>query len=251
MLRLATLSALLSSLLIAAPVAQAQSQDFSSRIDPFGSVDVGSGVMVTLCHIPPGNPANAQTIEVAQAAVPPHLAHGDSLGECLDECDGGQFSVAQTGQTISYAVGDDGDYQTGVAVDPRFTDNGDGTVKDNLTGLIWLRDANCFGSQIWANALSLSNTLADGFCGLVDSSVVGDWRLPNLNELLSLIDYSRSGPSLPSGHPFSEVQSDRYWASTSFVPTPSSAWCVRYHYPGIFADNWADSRRVWPVRGGQ
>ncbi len=87
MLRLATLSALLSSLLIAAPVALAQSQDLSTRTDPFWKVRLSPGVTVTLCHIPPGNPANPQTIEVAQAAVPAHLAHGDSLGACPDEGD--------------------------------------------------------------------------------------------------------------------------------------------------------------------
>lgn len=37
---------------------------------------------VTICHIPPGNPGNAHTIVVGVAAVPAHLAHGDTLGEC-------------------------------------------------------------------------------------------------------------------------------------------------------------------------
>ena len=134
-------------------------------------------------------------------------------------------------------------------MDPRFTENGDGTVSDNLTGLIWLQDANCFGTRRWMDALSDANTLADGECGLADNSVASDWRLPTLNELLSLVDYSQASPSLPSGHPFSGVQSDRYWSSTSFVPTPSTAWCMKYHYPELYADNWADSRRVWPVRG--
>ena len=63
--------------------------------------------------------------------------------------------VPKTGQTISYEPGDDGYYQKGVAwPNPRFTDNGDGTVTDNLTGLIWLKNANCFGTRTWATALS-------------------------------------------------------------------------------------------------
>jgi hypothetical protein len=37
---------------------------------------------VTICHVPPGNPSNAHTIKVDASAVPAHLAHGDSLGEC-------------------------------------------------------------------------------------------------------------------------------------------------------------------------
>jgi hypothetical protein len=41
---------------------------------------------VTICHIPPGNPANAHTIVVAAAAVPAHVQlHGDTLGECGSE----------------------------------------------------------------------------------------------------------------------------------------------------------------------
>ncbi len=52
--------------------------------------------------------------------------------------------MAQTGQTTSFAPGDDGDIQAGVPFPtPRFRDNQDGTVTDNLTGLIWLREANC------------------------------------------------------------------------------------------------------------
>jgi hypothetical protein len=55
--------------------------------------------------------------------------------------------VPQTGQTASYAAGDDGDIQAGVPWPvPRFTDNGNGTVRDNLTGLIWLKNASCLGN---------------------------------------------------------------------------------------------------------
>ena len=45
-------------------------------------------------------------------------------------------------------TGEDGDHQRGVAlVTPRFTKNGDGTVIDNQTGLIWLEDSNCMGEN--------------------------------------------------------------------------------------------------------
>jgi hypothetical protein len=42
---------------------------------------------VTICHIPPGNPDNAHTISVDDNAVPAHLAHGDTLGECYESTD--------------------------------------------------------------------------------------------------------------------------------------------------------------------
>jgi hypothetical protein len=111
--------------------------------------------------------------------------------------------VPKTGQTMSVAPGDDGDLQKGVSLpDPRFTDNGNGTITDNFTGLIWLKNANCFGSQIWANALTSANNLANGQCSLTDGSVAGDWRLPNVRELESLVDFGQFNPSLPLGHPF-------------------------------------------------
>ena len=100
--------------------------------------------------------------------------------------------VAKTGQTTLSATGDDGDLEKGVAwPSPRFTDNGNGTVTDNLTGLIWLKNANADGVKTWANALSYCNSLASGLAGLSDGSVAGDWRLPNVKELHSLIDYGR------------------------------------------------------------
>jgi len=48
----------------------------------------GGEAKVTICHIPPGNPDNAHTIEVGAAALGAHLAHGDTLGECGDEGEG-------------------------------------------------------------------------------------------------------------------------------------------------------------------
>lgn len=65
----------------------------------------------------------------------------------------GGAPVPRTGQTTSYAPGDDGDLQKGVAWPvPRFTDNEDGTVTDNLTGLIWLTNADCpNATRNWAS----------------------------------------------------------------------------------------------------
>ena len=94
--------------------------------------------------------------------------------------------LARTGAQDSYHPGDDGEHQAGVSVSPRFIDNLDGTVTDNLTGLIWLRNADCFGRQDWYGSLAAANGLRDAECGLTDGSAAGDWRLPNVKELQSL-----------------------------------------------------------------
>lgn len=168
------------------------------------------------------------------------------------------IDLPKTGQTATYATGDDGDLQKGVAwPSPRFTDNGDGTVKDNLTGLIWLQDASCDGVMAWSNALDHANELYDGCsdcggddedCGLSDDSSAGDWRLPNVKELQSLIDFSEYNPVLPSGHPFTGVQSSDYWSSTTNADITSTAWRVYMSDGAAVSDDKSSGYFVWSVR---
>jgi len=168
----------------------------------------------------------------------------------------GNFApVPKTGQTTSYGTRDDGALQKGVAwPTPRFTDNGNGTVTDNLTGLIWLKNANCFGtSTTWNEALSDCNNLATGYCGLTDGSKAGDWRLPNLRELQSLVDYSQAKPALPADHPFTNVmQQYYYWSSTTLADGETAAWHM--HLGNGFVSNTDKTFNydcVWCVRGGK
>ena len=171
-------------------------------------------------------------------------------------------SIQQTGQTQSYAAGDDGDLQKGVEwPNTRFTDNSDGTVTDNLTGLVWLKNANCFGGKDWWEALDASNHLADGQCGLSDGSIPGEWRLSNIKELRSLIDHGNDIALLPSGHPFTNVQSDPYWSGTTDASDTNSAWHMPVgestgHFYGILSSPkdknpyFPSVLNVWPVRNG-
>ncbi len=185
--------------------------------------------------------------------------------------------VPKTGQTTCWnaagsvigcvGTGQDGQYQAGIEpkVDAifgtayntpawtgvRFTDNGDGTVTDNLTALIWLKNANCFGTRTWATALTDANALASGSCGLSDGSVAGAWRLPNGNELHSLVDATQSNPALPAGHPFTGVQNDNYWTSTTVDYHTTGAVVVNLPNGGPVGAEKAGGVYVWAVRGGQ
>lgn len=170
-------------------------------------------------------------------------------------------AVERTGQTTSYETGDDGDAQKGVAwPTPRFVDNANGTVTDNLTDLIWLQDANCEtffssdntgqNSRSWYNALTAANSLGNGYCGLSDGSRGGDWRLPNTKELQSLIDCGRHSPALPSNHPFTSVQNSSYWSSATYAFSTTSSWYMNIGAGGMGTSGKGSTLRVWPVRGG-
>ena len=122
-------------------------------------------------------------------------------------------------------------------------------VTDNLTGLVWSEDANLDGLKTWTNALTYTEDVT--VCGYVD------WRLPNSKELFSLIDRSQSGPALPVGYPFTNVQSasapliDLYWSSTTYAFDPTGAWTIDMLLGGLIPLLKTDSAFVWPVRGGQ
>ena len=165
----------------------------------------------------------------------------------------GPAPVPKTGQTTVYGSRDDGYWQQAVGVqwpNPRFTDNLDGTITDNLTGLIWLKHANCFGLRTWDNALSDSNGLADGSCGLTDGSSAGDWRIPNRFELASLLNLSYLDPAISHTPGFTHVQSYYYWSSTTTATNSGIAWYVDMGYGVVSMKPKSDVIYVWPVRGG-
>jgi quinol monooxygenase YgiN len=169
--------------------------------------------------------------------------------------------VAQTGQKQCWdssgtfinclGTGQDGEIQAGVPWPaPRFIDNEDGTVTDNLTGLIWLKNADGFGEVTWAQALTNAHNLASGSSGLTDGSVAGDWRLPNIRELFSLIDYGTGDPCLPAGHPFTDVKSAIYWTGTTLRAAPTLAWMMTLGIAPTVFDLKINANRMWPVRSG-
>jgi Protein of unknown function (DUF1566) len=184
-----------------------------------------------------------------------------------------RLTVAGTIETTSGGVKyPDGSIQNKAAC--RYEDNGDGTVSDCRTGLIWLKDANCketaggivksAGTLNWDNARTWSAALASGVCGLTDGSYAGDWRLPTKTEWMAMVAYAKSrytGPVLTNaagtaqwsnGDPFLNIQANNgYWSSSSGYIT-GSAWVVDtsngYMFGYIMTTN---GMFVWPVRAGQ
>ena len=165
-------------------------------------------------------------------------------------------SVPKTGLTTSFQAGDDGDLQKGVAwPNPRFTvgTGVDGTncVMDNLTGLIWARNANLGGLMTWYNALV--------YCNALNYGGYTDWRLPNRRELLSLVVDGRYEMALcntagtgpwTEGDPFRGVQWTRYWSSSTLFPGTADGWMVDLVYGQMEYELKTITHNVWPVRGG-
>lgn len=166
--------------------------------------------------------------------------------------------LPKTGQTTSYFMSDDGELEKGVAWPyPRFTDHGDGTLTDNLTGFVWLKNADCFGQRTWSLALSDVWALSSGDCGLQDGSNAFDWRVPNRFELESLLALEYNSPTLCDMHGdeqwidgdrFNNVRSNAYWSSTTVGNSPAYAFTVSFHSGFVSGHPKTNEYFVWPVR---
>jgi hypothetical protein len=259
--------------------------DFGSAIPPsrillYDSSDDADNVFTTTLvpepsakpPLKPGNPG----LPGCLAEVAAKEAQIADLQAEIDKLENTAF-VRQTGQTDCYdqsgnplpscdGTGQDGEYQMVVAWPvPRFTDNLNGTVTDNFTKLTWMENANCDGRKPWADAVDFCNNLASGSCGLTDGSNPGDWRLPNINEMVSLIHWGVYNPAVPntmgtgqlsSGDPFINVETlggiPHYWSSTTFIyqPGPAEAFCVPLSSGGIDDLPKTLGLHAWCVKGG-
>jgi hypothetical protein len=153
-------------------------------------------------------------------------------------------------------------------VGQRFEDNGDGTVTDIRTGLVWLKNANPFGRKPWGVAGVFCRMLRSGMAGLTDGSVSGDWRLPSKEELQGIgtdppATWEGGEPSVTwtkPGAPFINVEPDRllgdtrYWTSTIYRGEPPyDGWpiSIRLFYGDTDAYLRLNFFFAWPVRNGK
>lgn len=155
-----------------------------------------------------------------------------------------------TGAIIACAgTGQDGELRAGVAwPNPRFvvgTGATVGCVTDNLTGLMWMREPNTtFPTTTWINALNNANDL--NLCGFTD------WRLPNINELESLINSESADTTIfLSTQGFIGVQVGDYWSSSSLARNAAIAWIVNMNVGDVSVRSKSNSSYVWPVRAGR
>lgn len=158
-------------------------------------------------------------------------------GEVVEEGGGNDWRILKTGQTDSYATGDDGDLQMGAGWPvPRFTDNGDGTVTDNFTGLMWEKSPSTVQKD-WSTALTYAN----------DSTLAGhnDWRLPNRNEIMTLHNFAEyRNDTWLNGQGFANMQFDYYWTSTTLGG--DSARAAIFYLGSRGAAFWANTKNSDP-----
>ena len=158
--------------------------------------------------------------------------------------------VPDTGQpTPGYTdtTGEDCDYNPS-ATQMSYTDNGN-TVTDNLTGLMWVENGTSSGcydgnTRTWEQAIA--------FCENLVYSGYSDWRLPNVKELFSIVEYHVAGTGAPyiNQTRFLNTVSSYYWTSTTYVPNTDYAMSVRFSTGIVDYDYKTNGYYVRPVRAG-
>jgi len=127
----------------------------------------------------------------------------------------------------------------------RYVDCRNGTVTDTVTGLIWLKQADCLAASDYATANHSAAVLHERRCGLRDGSNKGDWRLPTDAEWRATL-----GPLGGLGStPFAGVQAGSYWSSTTNADRPDAAWVADLQTGAVLTVDKSESHYGWPVRG--
>ena len=121
--------------------------------------------------------------------------------------------------------------------------NGDGTVSDLSTGLMWQQQPGNDRLN-WAQALALCEDLV--------LAGYEDWRLPNFKELRSIVDYTAFSPAVDQTF-FPHIPPSQYWSSTTFISPDNQdcAWGIDLDDGDDFFRNKTETHYVWAVRGGE
>ena len=121
-------------------------------------------------------------------------------------------------------------------------------VLDKQTGLVWTKNASHANKKIsWEKAVV--------YCQNFSLGNQKDWRLPTKEELITLLDTSRSHPALPEGNPFIDVREDgkgsSYWTNTELEGDNNYAWIISTSFGQVMDSHKLMDNSVWPVRDGE
>lgn len=118
-------------------------------------------------------------------------------------------------------------------------------VLDKETGLVWEQSPNTNHLSWYTGASQCDSELHGGR---------GGWRLPTIQELLSLVDATQQAPALPPGNPFSNLQlgqTSYYWTNSIAVGTSTDRYIVRFYDGTVTNMSPIDGNEYrWCVRGG-
>ena len=192
------------------------------------------------------------------------------VGQPVDLVCGPTGQPAQTGQTTCYkagvvsaceGTGQDGELRTGVA--RSFTDNGDGTITDNATGLMWEKQSDDGTIHDKDNMYTWNNVFASKVATLNSEAFAGysDWRVPNEFELYSLVNLGADHPATYSVFNSDCVEActvltcscpptGTHWSSSTYHSTPSAAWVVHFYDGTTYLYHKDFSNFVRAVRSG-
>jgi len=139
----------------------------------------------------------------------------------------------------------------GLADVPTFTAStvgADHIATDNGTGLVWAAydtEAGCNGGVALAQAAAIT------YCDGLTFATKSDWRLPNIKELVSIVDYTIAwpGPTIDMTI-FTSAKNQRYWSSTTLAGSADSAWGVNFVSGGVVTSSKTGTFYVRAVRGG-
>ena len=166
------------------------------------------------------------------SAVAAHLPDTGQV-KCYDNTK----EIPGPGPTAPF-YGQDAQYQ---GAQLSYRGNGDGTVSDLNTGLMWQQgDAQNDWGYGWSDALIYCDTLA--LAGHTD------WRLPSRRELLSLVDYAKFNPAIDTQYFPGCLYDNKYWSSTVTANSPNNAWEVYFSYGATYADSKVYAQYVRCVR---
>jgi len=169
----------------------------------------------------------------------------------------GESLLPKSGAGILYGyildIKEDGSTQRGLSWPiPRFCVTAE-TIIDNMTGLIWMRNANIAGTKNWRGSLDFITSLNSANAG-TGTAGYHDWRLPNVNEALTLINYGNSQPAVwLKNQGFTNVQTT-YWTSTTvaYNDWTTNAWLMFTEFGEVWSTHGkANYHSVWPVCGGE